>query len=87
MIQAVSGGTQPLVPAISAAFLLCAIRFRSRRGFHSALFIAGFVLLLTALSGCGAYEGKVPSPVTSIITVTATAGTIQQSAALTVTVN
>jgi hypothetical protein len=87
MNQAVSGGTQPLVPAIAAAFLLCAIRFRSRRGFHSALFIAGFVLLLTALSGCGAYEGKVPSPVTSIITVTATAGTIQQSAALTVTVN
>jgi LysM repeat protein len=84
---AVSRGTQPLVPAIAAAFLVCAIGFRGRRRFHSALFIAGFVLLLTALSGCIGYQGTMPAPVTSIVTVTATGGTIQQSTTLTVTVN
>jgi len=84
---AVSRGTEPLVPAIAAASLLCAIGFRRRRRFHFLLFIAGFVSLLTALSGCAAYEGTMHAPVTSIVVVTATAGTIQQSATLTVTVN
>jgi hypothetical protein len=87
MNMAASRGTEPLVPAIAAAFLFCAIGFRSRRRFYPLLFIAGFVLLPTALNGCGGFAGTMPSPVTSIVTVTATAGTIQQSAALTVTVN
>ncbi|MGD0902191.1 MAG: hypothetical protein ABR924_04535, partial [Terracidiphilus sp.] len=87
MSNSVSGGTQPLIPVTAAAFLFCTIGFRRRRRFHSTLLIAGLALVLTALNGCGGYVGTIPAPVTSTVTVTATSGTIQQTAALTVTVN
>ncbi len=84
----VSRGISPLIPITAAGFLFCAIGFRSRRRLHLGLFIAGVALGLTALSGCGGLQGKTPStPIASTITVTATAGTIQRAAPLTVTVN
>jgi len=51
------------------------------------LLIAGLALVLTTQNACGGYVGTIPAPVTSTVTVTATSGTIQQTAALTVTVN
>jgi LysM repeat protein len=87
MNNSVSGGTQPLIPVTAAAFLSCAIGFRRRRRFHSMLFIAGLALVLTTLNGCGGYVGTIPPPVTLNVTVTATSGTIQQTATLTVTVS
>jgi hypothetical protein len=58
-----------------------------RRRLRFGLFIAVLALGLTALSGCSDLKLKAIVPVTSTITVTATAGTIQQTTALTVTVN
>jgi hypothetical protein len=87
MNNSVSGGTQPLIPVTAAAFLSCAIGFRRRRRFHSMLFIAGLALVLTTQNGCGGYVGTIPPPVTLNVTVTATSGTIQQTATLTVTVS
>jgi LysM repeat protein len=85
---AVHRGRSPLVPISTAAILFCAIGFRRRRRFHFGLFIAGLALGLTASSGCGAFHSTMPpAPVASTVTVTATAGTIQRTASLTVTVN
>jgi hypothetical protein len=87
MNNSVSGSTQPLISITAAAFLFCAIGFRRRRRFHFMLLIAGLALVLTTQNACGGYVGTIPAPVTSTVTVTATSGTIQQTAALTVTVN
>jgi hypothetical protein len=86
--QAASRGMSPLIPVTTAAFLLCSFGFFRRRKLYSQLFFAGLVLVLTALNGCGSSLATVhPATVTSTITVTATAGAIQQATALTVTVN
>ena len=78
----------PLIPATTAAFLLCTFGLLRRRKFYYKLFIAGLVLGLAASNGCGNYQVTIhPANTTSTIMVTATAGTIQQTAALTVTVN
>ena len=87
MSNSVSRGTQPLEFVSAALLLFCAIGFRRRRRFHFMLLIAGLALVLTTQNACGGYVGTIPAPVTSTVTVTATSGTIQQTAALTVTVN
>jgi hypothetical protein len=78
------------IPATSAAFLVCLLGFRRRRSIHLGLFLAGVVLGMTGISGCNSYQGSIPAgptgPVTTTVMVTATAGAIQQAAALTVTV-
>jgi len=85
---AVHRGMSPLIPISTAAILFCAMGSRRRRRFHFGLFIAGLALGLTASNGCGSYHGTMqPAPVVSTVTVTAVAGTIQRTAALTVTVN
>ena len=87
---AVRQRVSPLIPIATAAFVFCAIGFRRRHEFHLGLFIVvvGLVLGLTAPNGCGSNQrGTTSAPVTSIVTVTATAGTIQRTAALTLTVN
>jgi len=58
------------------------------RKFYFILFTAGLALELSASSGCGGYQGTMhPATITSTVMATATAGAIQQEAALTVTVN
>jgi hypothetical protein len=84
--MALRRGPTPFIPVV-AAFLLCAIGFRRRRGIHLAILIAGLVLGQLALNGCGGSQGKIVPLVSSTVTVTATAGTMQQSAILSVTVN
>jgi hypothetical protein len=85
---AVRRAMSPLIPATTAAFLLCTFGLLRRRKFYYKLFIAGLVLGLAASNGCGNYQVTIhPANTTSTIMVTATAGTIQQTAALTVTVN
>jgi LysM repeat protein len=85
---AVRRGISPLIPVTTAAFLLCTFGFRKRRKFYFKLFIAGLILGLAASNGCNGYPGTTHSAmVTSTVMATATAGTIQQAAALTVTVN
>jgi LysM repeat protein len=85
---AVRRGISPLIPVATAAFLLCTFGFRRRRKFYFILFTAGLALELSASSGCGGYQGTMhPATITSTVMATATAGAIQQEAALTVTVN
>jgi hypothetical protein len=79
-------GTLPLIPVSAAAFVFCLIGLRRSR-LRIGLFVAGLALSLTALSACNGPITRTIVPVTSTITVTATAGAIQQTAALTVTEN
>jgi LysM repeat protein len=79
--------TLPILPIASTAFVLCAIGFRRRRGFMYGFLIAAFSLGVTALIGCNHTDGTLFEPFTSTITVTASAGTLQQTTPLTVTVN
>jgi len=80
-------GTTPLVPISIAALGICAIGFPRRRKVDFPIFIAGLALGLTGTSGCGGSQVTLlTSPVTSTITVTATAGTLQRTAPLSVTV-
>jgi len=79
-------GDSHLIPIAAAGLLFCVFGFRRRRMLQSGLFIAGLLLGLTALDGCGAYQiSQVSGPVTSTVTVMATAGTVQRTATLTVT--
>jgi hypothetical protein len=80
-------GLQPLIPITTAAFIFCAVGFRKRRKFRHYLMIAGLALGLTALNSCGAVNTVPSSASVSTVIVTATTGTIQQTAPLTVTVN
>jgi LysM repeat protein len=85
---AVHRGISPLIPVTTAAFLLCTFGFRRRRKIYLILFIFVLVLGLTESSGCNGHQITLhPATITSIVMATATAGTIQQEAALTVTVN
>ncbi len=86
--MAIRRGISPLIPISTAAFFFCAIGFRKRRKLHSWLLIAGLVLGVTMASGCSGLQGiKPPASFASTITVTATAGSTQRTAPLTVTVN
>jgi hypothetical protein len=79
--------TLPILPIASTAFVLCAIGFRRRRGFQWGFFMVAFALGLTVLNGCNHTDGTLFEPFTSTITVTASAGTLQQTTPLTITVN
>jgi hypothetical protein len=60
---------------------------RRRRKLYIWLIIGGIALGLTTLNGCGTIQRPVSStPFASTIMVTATTGTIQRTAPLTVTV-
>jgi hypothetical protein len=86
--MAVRRGVPPLIPIAAAAFFFCAIGFRRHRKRSFWLLIGGLALGLTVSTGCsGNADTLLATPPASIITVTATAGTVQQTAALTVTVN
>jgi hypothetical protein len=85
---AVSRGMSPLIPITIAGMFFGAIGFRRRHKLYSGLFIVGLALGFIALSGCGGIQStKAVAPTASTITVTAAAGTIQQTAPLTVVVN
>ena len=80
-------GIPPLIPITAAAFSFCAVGFRKRRKSHYCLLIAGVALGLTTLSSCGRINNVSAAPSISTVIVTATTGTINQTAPLTVTVN
>ena len=76
------------IPITAAGFLFCAIGFHSRRRLHLGLLVVGLALGLTAISACGGLQRPMNlTPAASNITVTATSGTTQGTAALTVNVN
>jgi hypothetical protein len=78
----------PLVPIGVAGLLICAFGFRRRRRLHLWIVVAGAALGLAALGGCGGIQAPTHlTPAASTITVTASDGTVQQAAPLTVTVN
>jgi hypothetical protein len=76
----------PLIPGTAAAFVSFAIRFRRRRRFHSWIILVGVFLGLIGLSGCNSFAKSPVFPSNATVTITATAGTIQQTAALAITV-
>jgi hypothetical protein len=85
---AVNREMSPLIPITVAGIFFGAIGFRRRRKIFSGLFLVGLALGFIALSGCGGIQAtQAVTPAASTITVTATAGTIQHAAPLTVTVN
>jgi hypothetical protein len=77
-------GTLPLIPVSAAAFVFCLIGLHKSR-LRVGLFVAALALSLTTLNACNGPITRTIVPVTSAITVTATAGAIQQTAVLTVT--
>ncbi|MGA3334023.1 MAG: chitobiase/beta-hexosaminidase C-terminal domain-containing protein [Terracidiphilus sp.] len=91
LTAAVHRNSRPLFPATVLALTLCIFGWKKRRGLQLVLLLAMTSAGLGLLSGCGGGSGggggggvmQVASP----ITVTATSGTIQQTATVTLAVN
>jgi hypothetical protein len=75
----------PLFPETTLAALLCCLGWKKRRPLQTLLLLMAGVIGLGLLNGCGG--SSAPQPTTSTITVTATAGTLQQSTTVSLTVN
>ena len=73
----------PIIPETTLAFTLCLLGWRRRRGVRPFVLLTAAVFSLSLLSGC---SGPSHQPTTSTVTVTATSGSVQQSVALTLTV-
>jgi hypothetical protein len=73
----------PMIPETTLAFTLCLLGWRRRRGVRPFVLLTAAVFSLSLLSGC---SGPSHQPTTSTVTVTATSGSVQQSVALTLTV-
>lgn len=82
-IAAAHDNSIPMVPGTALASVLCVLGWRKRRGVRPLLLLTAAVSDLSLLSGCGDSNHQ---PTTSTVTVTATSGSVQQSAALTLTV-
>ncbi len=82
--------TSPLSSGLVLAAILCCVGWKSRRRFALVVMFAVAALALGALNACGGGSGTSTStsqPTTSIITVTATAGVLQHSTTISLTVN
>jgi hypothetical protein len=82
----------PFLPATALAVALCLFGLKRRRGLPLLLLLAVTFTGLALLSGCGSGTsggagGLKPTPVISTVTITATAGTLQQRALLSLSVN
>jgi hypothetical protein len=80
-------GARSWMPQAFVVLSFCIFVRRKRRGIQSLLTPAITIAVLTALSGCGGRAGSSPMPLTSVVTVTATAGSIQQTAIVSLTVD
>jgi hypothetical protein len=82
--------SRPFFPVTALATALCFLGRRRQRRLQFMLLLLAFTGV-GLVSGCGGSgiggSGSTPPPVTSIVTITATAGTLQQSASLSLTVN
>jgi hypothetical protein len=73
-------GARSWMPHAFVVLSLCIFVRRKRRSIQFLLIPAITIAVLTALSGCGGRAGSSLMPHTSVVTVTATAGSIQQTA-------
>jgi N-acetylneuraminic acid mutarotase len=82
--------SRPLLAMTALSAALCLFGWRRRRGLQLLLLLAVIFTGLGLVSGCGAGtsgSGLTPTPVTSTVSITATSGTLQQRAFLSLTVN
>ncbi|MGA2754556.1 MAG: kelch repeat-containing protein [Terracidiphilus sp.] len=82
--------SRPLFPAATLALVLCCVGWKKRRRVQMILLLAVSVFGLSLLASCSAVPAGppiIPAPVTSTVTVTATAGSIQHTASFSLTVN
>jgi N-acetylneuraminic acid mutarotase len=79
----------PLLPGSALAVALCCFGWKRRRRWQMLMLLAVSMAGLSLLNGCGAASPIVidPPPVTSTVTVTATAGSAQHTATFSLTVN
>jgi MYXO-CTERM domain-containing protein len=91
--QAATSGpnSRPFLPATALA-ALCLLSLKRRRGLPVLVLLAVTFTGLALLSGCGSgasggATGLKPTPMNSTVTITATAGALQQRALLSLTVN
>jgi len=73
----------PLLPGTTLALALCLIGWRKRRGMRLLLLLLVSACGIGMLSGCGSSP---KSPTMATVTITATSGSLQQTATLAVTV-
>ena len=82
--------SRPLFPAATLALVLCCVGWKKRRRVQMILLLAVSVFGLSLLASCSAAPAGppvIPNPVTSTVTVTATAGSIQHTTSFSLTVN
>jgi len=86
-------GPRPFLPFTALAVSVCFFGWRKRRRWHHCLLLVVAYAGLGLLFGCGGgssgggSSSTPPAPTTSTITVTATSGTLQETASITLTVN
>jgi N-acetylneuraminic acid mutarotase len=84
------GDSRPFLPTTALAVGLCFFVWKRRRSLQFILLVA-ICAALGLITACGTGNsgstGPKPTPVTSIVTVTATSGSIQQTATISLTVN
>jgi Chitobiase/beta-hexosaminidase C-terminal domain len=73
----------PMISGTTLAFTLCLLGWRKQRGLRPLLLMSASVFSLSLLSACSTSSRQ---PTTSTVTVTATSSSVQQSVALTLTV-
>ncbi|MGD1106386.1 MAG: chitobiase/beta-hexosaminidase C-terminal domain-containing protein [Terracidiphilus sp.] len=87
---ALQRNSRPLFPAAALALVLCGLGWKKRRRLQTMLLLAVSVFGLSLLTSCSAAPAGPPivlDPVTSTVSVTATAGSIQHTTSFLLTVN
>ena len=87
---ALQRNSRPLFPAAALALVLCCVGWKKRRRVQMILLLALSVFSLSLLTSCSAAPAgppTIPDPVTSTVSVTATAGSIQHTTSFLLTVN
>jgi hypothetical protein len=79
----------PLLPGSVLAVALCCLSLKKRRRVRLLLMMTSTAVGLSLLNGCGASNSAVTQrqPVTSTVTITATAGSTQHTTIFSLTVN
>ncbi|HTW81506.1 MAG TPA: Ig-like domain-containing protein [Terracidiphilus sp.] len=77
----------PFLPATTLALGTCLLAWKRRRAVRYLALLAFIGASLAVLSGCSSSSSSTPPPVVSTVTVTATSGSIAQTATVTLTVN
>lgn len=79
--------SNPLLPGSVLALTLCCLGWRKRRYSQLLLLITVSIAGLSVFTGCGGGSSSAPQPLTSTITVIATAGSVQHTTTISLTVN